>query len=109
MFHNKPEDNLFHKSLAHNRMFDKHEHVVRRYKDKSLKQLQDLNNHIEAKLNRTKNVALMNDLKLARDRHVYKSEYDRIKAQLEDSMLPFVTRESLQNQKAHYAKMLEIK
>ena len=49
MFHNKPEDNLFHKSLAHNRMFDKHEHVVRRYKDKSLKQLQDLNNHIEAK------------------------------------------------------------
>ena len=50
----------------------------------------------------------MNDLKLARDRHVYKSEYDRIKAQLEDSMLPFVTRESLQNQKAHYAQMLGI-
>ena len=110
MFHNKPEDNLFRKAHTHhNRMFDNHEKVVRHYQDKSLKQLQELNSHIEAKLNRTKNVALVNELKLARDRHVYKSEYDRIKAQLQDSMLPFVTRGSLQHKKAHYAKMLDLK
>ena len=68
---------------------------MERYSNLQLNQLKALNNQIEARLTRTKSVALVNEWRQKQNIRNYTSEYDRIRNELLNSALPLQTQEGL--------------
>ena len=78
---------------------------MEKYSKKQLSQLKEVNNPIEARLTRTRGVALTNEWKQKQAMRNYQSEYDRIRNDLLNSALPFQTQEGVINRKAELEKM----
>ena len=68
---------------------------MERYSKLQLHQLKALNDQIEARLTRTKSVALVNEWRQKHNMRNYTSEYDRIRNELSNSAIPFQTKEGL--------------
>ena len=68
-----------------------------RFSHLQLQQLKALNNQIEARLTRSKSVALGNEWRQKQHMRNYQSEYDRIRNELSTSAIPFQTPEGLKN------------
>jgi hypothetical protein len=64
-----------------------------KYSRLQLKQLKHLHEQVEARRNRVKNTAFMNELREHQTRNNYKLEYDRIRNSLADSIVPHHTKE----------------
>ena len=78
---------------------------MEKYSRKQISQLKAVNNQIEARLTRTKSVALTNEWKQKQAMRNYQSEYDRIRNELLNSALPFQTQEGVIKRKAELEKM----
>ena len=68
---------------------------MERYSKLQLSQLKHLNDQIQARLTRTKSVALVNECRQKQNMRNYKSEHDRIRNELSNSAIPFQTKERL--------------
>ena len=68
---------------------------MERYSKMQLHQLKALNAQIEARLTRTKSVALVNEWRQKQNIRNYTSEYDRIRNELSNSAIPYQTKEEL--------------
>ena len=64
-----------------------------KYSKMQMKQLAHLHEQVEARRNRVKNVAFMNELREHQKRNTYKLEYDRIRNALSNSAIPHDTKE----------------
>ena len=64
-----------------------------------------LNNQIEARLTRTKSVALVNEWRQKQNIRNYTSEYDRIRNELSNSAIPHQTQEGLKKRTIELEKM----
>ena len=60
-----------------------------------LQQFKALNNQLEARLTRSKNVALVNEWRQKQTMRNYQSESDRVRNELSNSAIPFQTKEGL--------------
>ena len=78
---------------------------MEKYSRKQISQLKDVNNQIEARLTRTRSVALTNEWKQKQNMRNYQSEYDRIRNELLNSAMPFQTQEGIIKRKAELDKM----
>ena len=78
---------------------------MEKYSRKQISQLKDRNNQIEARLTRTKSVALTNEWRQKQNMRNYQSEYDRIRNELLNSAMPFQTQEGVIKRKAELEKM----
>ena len=78
---------------------------MERYSKLQLRQLKALNAQIEARLNRTKNVALVNEWRQKQNIRNYTSEYDRIRNELSNSAIPHQTQEGLKKRTIELEKM----
>ena len=78
---------------------------MEKYSKRQISQLKDINNQIEARLTRTKSIALTNEWKQKQNMRNYQSEYDRIRNELLNSALPFQTQEGVIKRKAELEKM----
>ena len=65
---------------------------MERYSNLQLNQLKALNNQIEARLTRTKSVALVNEWRQKQTMRNSTSEYDRISNELSNSAIPYHTK-----------------
>ena len=65
---------------------------MERYSKLHLSQLKHLNAQIEARLTRTKSVALVNEWRQKQNIRNYTSEYDRIRNELSNSAIPYQTK-----------------
>ena len=65
---------------------------MERYSNLQLNQLKALNNQIEARLTRTKSVALVNEWRQKQTMRNSTSEYDRIRNELSNSAIPYHTK-----------------
>ena len=72
---------------------------MERYSTLQLSQLKHLNAQIEARLTRTKSVALVNEWRQKQIMRNYQSEYDRIRNELLNSALPLQTQEGVKKRK----------
>ncbi len=63
------------------------------------KQLQFMNEQIEARASRQQNIAIRNKWMQAKTAKNYQTEYDRIRNHLENSILPHETKEKVKNRK----------
>ena len=70
---------------------------MERYSNLHLQHFKALNTHNEARLTRSKSVALVNEWRQKQHMITYQSEYDRIKHNLSNSAIPFQTTEGLNN------------
>ena len=66
-----------------------------------LEQIKHLSDHIDAYRTKTASVALRKEVLEKQNMRNYQSEYDRIRARLEDSAVPYKTREGLRIRTAH--------
>ena len=64
-----------------------------------------LNNQIEARLTRTKSVALVNEWQQKQTMRNYQSEYDRIRNELSNSAIPFQTQEGIKRRTTELENM----
>ena len=78
---------------------------MEKYSRKQISQLRAENRQIEARLTRTKSIALTNEWKQKQNMRNYQSEYDRIRNELLNSALPFQTQEGLTKRKTELEKM----
>jgi hypothetical protein len=78
---------------------------MEKYSKMQLSQLKDLNNHIEARLTRTKSIALTNEWRQKQNMRNYQSEHDRIRNELENSALPYQTQDSIKKRKIELEQM----
>ena len=78
---------------------------MERYSNLQLNQLKALKNHIEARLTRTKSVALVHEWRQKEHMRNYQSEYDRIRNELSNSAIPFQTKEGLKNRTLELQQM----
>ena len=78
---------------------------MEKYSKTQISQLKEVNNQIEARLTRTRSVALTNEWKQKQNMRNYQSEYDRIRNELSNSALPFQTQEGVIKRKAELEKM----
>ena len=78
---------------------------MERYSKMQLKQLKSLNAQIEARLTRTKSVALVNEWRQKQNIRNYTSEYDRIRNALANSAVPFQTQEGVKKRTIELEKM----
>ena len=78
---------------------------MEKYSKLQLKQLKALNAQIEARLTRTKSVALVNEWRQKQNMRNYQSEYDRIRNELANSAIPFHTQEGVKKRKTELEKM----
>ena len=78
---------------------------MERYSKAQSKLLKALNNQVEARLTRTKSVALVNELRQKRHMRNYQSGYDRIRNELSTYALPFQTQEGINNRNLELDKM----
>ena len=81
---------------------------MERYSNLQLNQLKALNNQIEARLTRTKSVALVNEWRQKQHMRNYQSEHDRIRNELSNSAIPFQTKEENNKEQLNY-KTWELK
>ena len=65
---------------------------MERYSKLQLRQLKALNAQIEARLTRTKSVALVNEWRQKQTMRNSTSEYDRIRNELSNSAIPYHTK-----------------
>jgi hypothetical protein len=72
---------------------------MEKYSKLQVSQFKELNNQIEARLTRTKSVALTNEWRQKHNMRNYQSEYDRIRNELENSALPYQTQDSIKKRK----------
>ena len=75
------------------------------YSKMQLHQLKALNAQIEARLTRTKSVALVNEWRQKQNIRNYTSEYDRIRNELSNSAIPYQTKEGLKKRVIELQKM----
>jgi len=68
---------------------------MEKYSRKQISQLKAVNQQIEARLTRTRSVALTNEWKQKQVMRNYQSEYDRIRNELSNSAMPFQTQETV--------------
>ena len=66
-----------------------------------LEQIKHLSDHIDAYRTRAASVALRKEILEKQNVRNYQSEYDRIRAHLEDSAVPYKTKEGLRIRSAH--------
>ena len=78
---------------------------MERYSNLQLSQLKHLNAQIEARLTRTKSVALVNEWRQKQIMRNYQSEYDRIRNELLNSALPLQTQEGVKKRKTELENM----
>jgi uncharacterized protein YukE len=77
---------------------------MEKYSKLQVSQFKELNNQIEARLTRTKSVALTNEWRQKQNMRHYQSEYDRIRNELENSALPYQTQDSIKKRKIELEK-----
>ena len=70
-----------------------------------LRQVKYLNDMASAFQNRTKSTALRREILAKQDKRNYQSEYDRIRAHVEDSATPALTKNHLTDRVAHLKKL----
>ena len=68
---------------------------MEKYSKKQIAQLKAVNEQIEARLTRTRSIALTNEWKQKQVMRNYQSEYDRIRNELSNSATPFHTQEHI--------------
>ena len=68
---------------------------MERFSNLQLQQFKAVTNHIEARLARSKSVALVNEWRQKQNMRNDQSEYDRIRNELSNSAIPFQTKEGL--------------
>ena len=78
---------------------------MEKYSRKQISQLRAENRQIEARLTRTKSIALTNEWKQKQNMRNYQSEYDRIRNELLNSALPFQTQEGIIKRKTELEKL----
>ena len=78
---------------------------MERYSKLQLRQLKALNAQIEARLTRTKSVALVNEWRQKQNIRNYTSEYDRIRNELSNSAIPYETKEGLKKRVVELQQM----
>ena len=78
---------------------------MEKYSRKQISQLKAVNQQIEARLTRTRSIALTNEWKQKQAMRNYQSEYDRIRNELLNSATPFHTQENIIKRKAELEKM----
>ena len=78
---------------------------MEKYSKTQISQLKEVNNQLEARLIRTRSVALTNEWKQKQNMRNYQSEYDRIRNELLNSAMPFQTQEGIIKRKAELDKM----
>ena len=78
---------------------------MEKYSKRQISHLKDINNQIEARLTRTKSIALTNEWRQKQNMRNYQSEYDRIRNELLNSAMPFQTQEGVIKRKAELEKM----
>jgi hypothetical protein len=66
-----------------------------------LEQIKHLKEHVDAYRSRVASVALRKEILEKQNVRNFQSEYERIRAHMEDSSVPFKTREGLQARAAH--------
>jgi hypothetical protein len=77
---------------------------MEKYSNMQFSQFKDLNKQIEARLTRTKSVALTNEWRQKHHVRNYQSEYDRIRNELENSALPYQTQDSIKKRNIELEK-----
>jgi hypothetical protein len=71
------------------------------YSKLQIEQIKHLKDHIDAYRTRAASVALRKEILEKQNMRNYQSEYERIRAHLEDSAIPFKTREGLKTRAVH--------
>ena len=71
------------------------------YRKLQLEQIKHLSDHINAYRTRAESVALRKEVLEKQNVRNYQSEYDRIRAHLEDSAVPYKTKEGLRVRSDH--------
>ena len=61
--------------------------MLKRYSDIQLKQVKEMNDHIEAKASRQANIAIRNHWMQSKQSEFYQSEYNRIKDHIGNNVL----------------------
>ncbi len=72
-----------------------------------MKQLKHLHEQIEARRNKVKNTAFMNELREHQKRNNYKLEYDRIRNSLSNSITPYETKETIKKRMNTLDKLMK--
>ena len=75
------------------------------YQRMQLSQVKYLNDMASAFQNRTKSTALRREILEKQNKRNYQSEYDRIRAHVEDSATPALTRNHLTTRAEHFKKI----
>ncbi len=70
-----------------------------RYSKLQTKQLQFMNEQIEARASRQQNITIRNQWMQAKTSKNYQTEYDRIRSHLENNLFPHETKEKVKNRK----------
>ena len=73
--------------------------------DMQTHQLERMNKEIEVRHNRTANINIRNGWLRAKTIKNYQTEYDRIRNHMENSAVPFVLRQTINNRKAALEKL----
>ncbi len=73
--------------------------LLARHSKMQTKQLQHMNEQIEARVARHQNVIIRNQWMQAKTPKNYQTEYDRIRNHLENKFLPHETKEKVKNRK----------
>ena len=71
------------------------------YSKMQLEQIQHLNNMIEAKRSRVKSIAFRKEILEKQRVRNYTNEYERIRSHLNETAMPYVTREGLKSRTEH--------
>ena len=75
----------------------KHQKSINRFSKMQLNQIEHLHSMIEARQNRTASVAFRKEMLEKKKVKNYQTEYDRIRAHLEDSATPHLIRSHVQS------------
>ena len=73
--------------------------LLARHSKMQTKQLQYLNEQIEARASRHQNITIRNQWMQAKTSRNYQTEYDRIRNHLANNLLPHETKEKVKNRK----------
>ena len=78
--------------------------MLKQYSNIQLKQIEEMNKQIEARVSRRHSINLRNEWMHAKTVKNYQSEYDRIRNHLEHSTTPGITREQVIKRKKNFRK-----
>ena len=79
--------------------------LVGQYQNKQIEKIKYLNDAIEARRNQVANIAFRKNILDKQRINNYSNEYNRIRAHLEDSTLPFETKKHLKDRAEHLKKL----